>query len=134
MDRNLFICNYRAYFPIDNDDGSNSYVQTNNFLLWGGSKTLMGYNKHFINNTFVYADYSPAANGARKLGLTPPLGNGYGVCATSIASYPFIAMGKGGLQEQWYNNTCITSSRDAFFEWCACGVLGGGLRAPHLRP
>ena len=98
-------------------------MQTNNFLLWGGSKTLMGYNKHFVNNTFVFADYSPAANGARRLGLTPPpgpLGNGYGSCASSIASYPFIAMGKAGLQEQWWNNTCIASSADAFFDWCAC--------------
>lgn len=42
MDQNLFVCNYRAYFPIDNDDGSNAYVQTRNFLLWGGAKNLMG--------------------------------------------------------------------------------------------
>jgi hypothetical protein len=54
MDRNLFVCNYRAFFPIDNDDGSNGYIQTNNFLLWGGTKTLMGYNKHFIVGT-LYA-------------------------------------------------------------------------------
>ena len=69
MDRNLFTCNYRGYFPIDNDDGSNGYVQTNNFLLWGGSKTLMGYNKHFINNTFVYVDFSPAKFAEKMLGL-----------------------------------------------------------------
>jgi hypothetical protein len=47
-------------------------------------------------NTCMYTDYSPAANGARRLGLTPPpgpLGNGYGTCATSIASYPFFFNG-----------------------------------------
>ena len=52
MDQNLFVCNYRAYFPIDNDDGSNAYVQTRNFLLWGGAKNLMGYNKAFLGNNF----------------------------------------------------------------------------------
>jgi len=123
MDRNLFTCNYRAYFPIDNDDGSNSYLQTNNFLLWGGSKTLMGYNKHFINNTFVYVDYSPVMHAENALGLGAPaekLGNGYSVCATSIASAPFIAEGKEGYQEQWWNNTCIASSPDQFFQWYEC--------------
>ena len=57
MDQNLFVCNYRAYFPIDNDDGSNAYVQTRNFLLWGGAKNLMGYNKAFLSNTFVSAQH-----------------------------------------------------------------------------
>lgn len=125
MDRNLFTCNYRAYFPTDNDDGSNSYVQTNNFLLWGGSKTLMGYNKHFVNNTFVYVDYAPAQYAENTLGLGAPvekLGNGYSVCATSIASSPFIADGKEGYQEQWWNNSCIASSPDQFFNWYECNV------------
>jgi len=48
LDRNLFMCNYHCTLPIDNDDGSNSYIVTNNWLLWGGTKSLMGYNKHFI--------------------------------------------------------------------------------------
>lgn len=42
------MCNYHCTLPIDNDDGSNAYVETNNWLLWGGTKSLMGYNKHFI--------------------------------------------------------------------------------------
>ena len=118
MDRNLFVCNYGALFPIDYDDGSNGYVQTNNFLLWGGTKTLMGYNKLFINNTFVYVDYTPATSPAgRALGGPPRLGNGYNSCAASIASYPWRAAGLDGLQEQWWNNTCIASSPDKFFDW-----------------
>ena len=114
MDRNLFICNYRAYFPIDNDDGSNGYVQTNNFLLWGGTKTLMGYNKHFFNNTFVYVDYAPIASTAAKMLGGPPR-NGYSSCASSIASYPWREEGLDGKQEQWWNNTCIASSSSSFF-------------------
>lgn len=106
------------------DDGSNTYIQTNNFLLWGGSKTLMGYNKHFINNSFIYVDYTPVQHAERVLGLGPPgkLGNGYSVCATSIASYPFIAQGKEGFQEQWWNNTCIASSSDQFFNFYECNA------------
>jgi len=152
MDRNLFVCNYRAYFPIDNDDGSNSYLQTNNFLLWGGSKTLMGYNKHFINNSFVYADYSPVEYAETTLGLGRPseerlrrrrggggmLGNGYSSCASSIASYPFIEEGldgcyqdglRGGCQEQWYNNTCIVQSPDAVRLICVCVCVCARARA-----
>ena len=137
MDRNLFVCNYRAYFPIDNDDGSNGYVQTNNFLLWGGSKTLMGYNKHFINNSFVYVDYTPATSPAgRALGGPPRVGNGYSSCASSIASYPWRAAGLDGLQEQWWNNTCIASSPDKFFDWYECNSthpLDGTIPFPMQR-
>ncbi len=127
------------------------------FLCCALARAPVGYNKHFVNNTFVYADYSPAVHRARKLGRTAPLsapewppssssgrmgdelgderraaavlasphadaygnGNGYGTCASSIASFPFIALGKEGLQEQWWNNTCIASSEGAFFDWCA---------------
>ena len=45
------------------------------------------------HNTFVYTDYSPATNGACRLGLAPPpgpLGNGYGTCAASICVMPLF--------------------------------------------
>jgi hypothetical protein len=45
------MCNYHCTLAIDNDDGSNAYVGTNNFLLWAGTKSLMGYDKHFIVST-----------------------------------------------------------------------------------
>lgn len=121
---------------IIQDDGSNSYLQTNNWLLWGGSKTLMGYNKHFINNSFVYVDYSPVTYAEQVLGLGAPvqrLGNGYSVCATSIASAPFIAQGKSGFQEQWWNNTCIAGSPDQFHNWYECNAstpLDGTIPVP----
>jgi hypothetical protein len=76
-------------------------VQTNNFLLWGGSKTLMGYNKHFINNSFVYVDYSPSSVRGERPGSGCPRGEAgqwvLGVCATSIASSPFLDLWQGGL-------------------------------------
>ena len=138
MDQNLFICNYRAFYPIDNDDGSNSYVQTRNVLLWGGAKNLMGYNKQFIGNAYIYSDFTPATTSAvRALPLplaadTPAMrakypvelspmrrgglgsGNGVGVCANSIAPWPAASL---GLADQFRNNTCIVSNKGNIFEW-----------------
>jgi len=138
MDQNLFVCNYRAYFPIDNDDGSNAYVQTRNFLVWGGAKNLMGYNKAFLENAFVYVDYSPVTSPAvRALSLslgedTPAMrrkyprelssqrgggvgsGNGYSNCAATIAPW---ASAQLGLADQFRDNTCIASTSDHFFDW-----------------
>ena len=39
--QNLFMNNYHFSSPIDNDDGSNNYIETQNFLLWGGSKDYL---------------------------------------------------------------------------------------------
>ena len=86
----------------------------------------MGYNKHFINNTFVYADYSPVEYAEKVLRLGKPvvrekLGNGYSSCASSIVSFPFIAAGLVGFQEQWWNNTCIVNSPDQVRVCVFCG-------------
>ena len=96
----------------------------------------MGYGKRFINNSFVYVDYSPVAyaEGALALGApVPRLGNGYSVCATSIASAPFLAQGLRGYQEQWWNNTCIAASPDQFHTWYECNAtspLDGTIPVP----
>ena len=86
----------------------------------------MGYNKHFINNTFVFADYTPSfgLTAQKFLGekRREKIGNGYGVCATSIASYPWGDAGVTGHQEQWWNNTCITASDAQYFEWYECNA------------
>ena len=130
MDQNLFVCNYRAFFPIDNDDGSNAYVQTRNFLLWGGAKSLMGYNKAFLGNVFVYVDYSPVTSDAVKaLQLSMGdhsakysgsshggigSGNGYSNCAANIAPWATALL---GLADQFRKNTCIASNSRQFFNW-----------------
>ena len=36
--RNFFITNYHSVYPVDHDDGSNSYKDSLNFLPWGGAK------------------------------------------------------------------------------------------------
>jgi len=133
IDQNLFVNNYNSYFPIDNDDGSNAYVVTRNLLLWGGAKNLMGYNKAFQSNVYVYVDYSPITSPAvRKMGL--PRGNhtakyagssqsdgfgissrnGYSTCTATIAPFASAAL---GLADQFKDNVCIASTSDHFFDW-----------------
>ena len=162
MNQNLMICNYNAFFPIDNDDGSNAYVQTRNFLLWGGAKSLMGYNKAFLGNTFVYVDYTPVTTAAvRALQLpsgegTPAMqakypralssqpggglgsGNGYGSCTSSIAPWPSANL---DLADQFRNNTCIATSKSQFYDWCVRAQLvlrarpaADSSRYPSRRP
>ena len=133
IDQNLFVNNYNSYFPIDNDDGSNAYVVTRNLLLWGGAKNLMGYNKAFQSNVYVYVDYSPITSPAvRKMGL--PRGNhsakyagssqsdgfgissrnGYSTCTATIAPFASATL---GLADQFRDNVCIASTSDHFFDW-----------------
>lgn len=47
----------------------------------------------------------------------PPFEPKPGICACTIASAPFAA---SGLQDQWWNNTCIASSGSRFFKWESC--------------
>jgi hypothetical protein len=141
LDQNLFLCNYRSIFAVDNDDGSNAYMLTSNFLIWSGAKNLMGYNKAFIGNAYVYPDYvpiaAPAARGlhgllggeaaAAELRRKYPLAqsparlaadgggddvaNGVLFCIGSVAPWPSARL---GLADQFRNNACITMRSDPF--------------------
>ena len=137
-------------------------MQTRNWLLWGGAKNLMGYNKAFLENTFVYVDYSPITSPAvRALGLslgedTPAMlakypralssqaggglasGNGYSSCASTIAPW---ASAELGLADQFRGNTCIASTENNFFDWVSAREAGRlsarasvGLRSSKWRP
>ena len=121
--QNLFINNYHSFFPIDNDDGSNNYFETQNFLLWGGSKDYLGFNKHMIGNVYVYADYIPILQPfVQRLGLPKGdfskygLGNGWGVCTLAIGTHSFDST----LTDTWVNNTCIANSSQKFFDYRGC--------------
>jgi hypothetical protein len=133
LDQNLFVNNYLSYFPVDSDDGSNAYIVSRNFLLWGGVKNLMGYNKAFLQNVFVYVDYSPItsqkvkdlglsfgnhnkkySNSSQQGGIGISSSNGYSTCVASIA--PF-ASAELGLADQFRNNVCIASDKGHFFDW-----------------
>ena len=122
--------NYFSTVPIDHDDGSNTYVDTNNVLLWGGTKTLMGYNKHHVNQLMAYVDYQPAlhAPARTRIGWSAPQSKPP-MCSGFIVPTPMVL----GKSEVWQNNTCISSDAAHFFRWYSCNSsnpLDGGTPAP----
>jgi hypothetical protein len=118
--------------PIDHDDGSNGYVDTKNVLLFGGSKTLMGYNKHTIDNAMVYVDYLPSLHSTALARV--------GWSATSPESKPPMCSGfivptpdNTTHAEVWMNNTCISSDSAHFFRFYNCNAsdpTNGGIPVP----
>ena len=124
------MCNYHCTVPKDEDDGSNSYVDTNNVLLYGGTKSLMGYNKHHIGNAMVYVDYLPAltAPASQRIGWSAPQTKPP-MCSGMITPTPDVP----GMSEVWANNTCIASDPVHFFRWYNCNesnVFDGGIPNP----
>ena len=89
-----------SFFPAPDDDGSNGYIDENNFLPWSGTKNYLGYNKSSSGNWFIYSDVAPVTASGRH----SPLKNGWNSCAMSYGAWA------GSLPDHWFNNTCITSS------------------------
>lgn len=122
-----FVANYHAVVPIDHDDGSCRFVDTRNVLIWGGTKNLMGYEKHSSENVLAYVDYTPALAASRLVGWSgiepkPPM------CAGVVTSYPSVATA-----DSWVNNTCIASDSASFFRFFSCNAsapLNGGIPTP----
>ena len=130
LDRNMWVSNYFSTVPIDHDDGSNGYIDTNNALLYGGSKSLMGYNKHHVGNAMIYVDYSPVVHSpaAQRVGWSAPEGKPP-MCSGMIVATPTVP----GMAEVWQNNTCIASDSAHFFRWENCNStdpLDGGIPFP----
>ncbi|KAJ8601157.1 hypothetical protein CTAYLR_008495 [Chrysophaeum taylorii] len=48
--------NYASEWPIDHDDGSAYYVDTDNTIIWGGAKNYEGYHKQTSGTLFVDVD------------------------------------------------------------------------------
>jgi hypothetical protein len=118
--RNFFVNNYHSTWPIDHDDGSNSYDDSFNFLAWGGAKQYLGFDKKFVGNFYLYPDANmpTAAAGA-------PL-----QAATGFSPFCYLANGVADFaaarQDSWVNETCIASSPGALYSTDSCDPS-----APH---
>lgn len=121
---NYFINNYASTWNIDHDDGSNTYVDTDNLLTWGGFKNYLGFYKKALNNFYVYPDASISKGNA------PSLARGYndknldkltsGGWPNCVMSFGTQAIGVN-LSDVWSNNTCIASSGSSnFYRWDNC--------------
>ena len=127
---NLWVCNYFCIVGIDHDDGSNGYRDTGNVVLWGGTKSLMGFNKHHIANLLAYVDLSPAlhAPAARRMGWSAPESKPP-MCSGMITPTPAVP----GQAEVWANNTCIALDPAHLFRWASCNAsnpLDGSIPVP----
>lgn len=115
--RNFVINNYNGVWGLCHDDGSNSYVDTYNFLPWSGTKNYLGFNKTSIGNWFIYSDYSPAKVSVLSphTAAPPALKNGWNACAMSYSGWAM-----GALADVYMNNTCITTDPGAIFAFNDC--------------
>lgn len=103
------------------EKGSNGFTDTSNVLLYGGSKSLMGYNKHTIGNMMAYVDLTPALNSPtlRRVGWSaaspetkPPMCSGFIVPTPDNSTHA----------DTWSNNTCIATSSSKFLRFLSCNA------------
>mmetsp|Transcript_8222 Transcript_8222/g.24363 ORF Transcript_8222/g.24363 Transcript_8222/m.24363 type:complete len:587 (-) Transcript_8222:104-1864(-) len=91
--------NYHSTWPIDHDDGSCFYNDTDNFLVYGGAKNFLGHSKLSERNFYIYAD----------LGNSP-------VCMVDDSL---------DAQDTFANNTCIHAT-GSIYEWQHYNGCGQG--------
>ena len=107
---NLIICNYECTWPIDHDDGSNTYEDSYNVLVYGGAKNYLGHSKRSHHNLYVYPDAKPI-EGAGP-GLT-----GFQACAQSDGN----KKGSSGWGEVFDHNRCVLYNDSAsIYHWGSC--------------
>ena len=105
INQNFILSNYHAKWPIDHDDGSCYYLDTYNFIVYGGFKNYLGHSKTVQDNIYVYPD---AVTSLDNPGLFSP----EPFCAASDgATRGEFASGWG---EVWSNNTCIIGSPNVY--------------------
>jgi hypothetical protein len=104
---NFLITNYHSVWPLDHDDGSCYWVDTNNFLVYGGFKNNYGHSKSTLNNTYIYPDASH--HNRNEIFYVWPY------CAVDV----HVALDSAGWGDIWSNNRCIIGNRTVYdFENC----------------
>ena len=62
--RNLIISNFYSKVPLDHDDGSCFYRDTENVMVFGGTKNFYGNHKMASNSLYIYPEYISVLDGA----------------------------------------------------------------------
>ncbi len=108
---NFFISNYNSAWPIDHDDGSCYYKDTNNFLVYGGYKNYLGHSHVVQNNVYVAPDSDQTVS-------VDPMFDRRPYCAVSNGST--IGSSASGWGEVWTDNICIINSSEIYrFRVCS---------------
>ena len=103
--RNFIISNYHSTFPLDHDDGSCYYLDTYNFMVYGGFKNYLGHSKIVQNNVYVYPDANHSSLSIGKFFSKPFCAVSHGANSDDTTS---------GWGEKWTNNTCIIGNPDVY--------------------
>ncbi|KAK8812318.1 hypothetical protein WA158_007552 [Blastocystis sp. Blastoise] len=118
---NFFIGNYHSIWPLDHDDGSCYYEDSDNILVYGGFKNYLGHSKKATRNVYIYPDakkadwdvptsYTYARNNLKKIGWDsePHCLNNYG-----------SVLNKSGWNHVWTENICIMKTPEVYhFDNC----------------
>ena len=109
ISRNFFISNYHSTWPIDHDDGSNAYHDSDNLLLWGGAKNYLGFGKSGHSNFYIYPDASEPT----IAGHAPRLKTGFSpYCYGSAGS----AVLPAAMRDSSVNCTCVAAAPSALYK------------------
>ena len=102
---NFVVSNYHSIWPLDHDDSSCYWVDTNNFLVYGGYKNNLGHSKTTLNNTYIYPD--AVHYNVEQLYVPWPY------CVTDV----FITSDKSSYSwgEVWANNKCVIGNPNIYF-------------------
>ena len=114
--KNFIINNYHSTWPLDHDDGSCYYLDTYNYLVYGGYKNYLGHSKAAVYNTYIYPD---AIHSLKHLYIRYPYcANQNGATLTVLPS---------GWGEIWANNKCIIGNPNIYF-FDTCSTNGEDLQ------
>ena len=100
---NFVMSNYHSIWPLDHDDGSCYWVDTNNFLVYGGYKNNLGHSKTTLNNTYIYPD---AVHYNIEQFFIP-----WPYCATDV----YATLDKSSWGEVWANNKCVIGNPNIYY-------------------
>ena len=115
--QNLVVGNYRALWPIDHDDGSCSYTDKNNVIVYGGAKNYLGHSKTSSDNLYIYPDI--VRNGFETSNPA---------CASSFSTSRELPR-PSGWDEVWSNNVCIIGVHK-LFQFSGCSLTNNAGLVP----
>ena len=101
-----------AIHPLDHDDGSANYADTNNVLAFAGLKNWQGFSRTWLRNLIIRPDYlasPPRVPGVSPDGVPLPTFYYFPACVRSLGQFAW-----GPLADVYANNTCILNAPSAY--------------------
>lgn len=97
---NMMINGYNGVWTYDHDDGSQFFVDTSSFMIWGGCKNYLGNSKNCSGNVILYPGTQGRAAGDRR-------------CQTDD---------NGVFANQYHEDNTCTSADGDFYTFSGCSL------------